>query len=82
MFLSLFGALLVGMLIHESIHLVQAKEPYSICYDVAQNSTFHVTGDFENKKEASLELSAYTISILAIVILFVCIIIDFKERIK
>mgnify|MGYP001576216764 CR=1 FL=1 len=80
MFLALFGALLLGMIFHESIHLVQAKEPYSLCYDVAQNSTFHVTGDFENKNTLSLELPAYIISILATIVLFICIIIDFKFK--
>ena len=82
MFLALFGALLLGMIFHESIHLVQAKEPYSICYDIAQKSTFHVTGDYKNEDTLNLELPAYVISIFATLFLFICIILDFKKEVK
>jgi len=82
MFLALFGAIFVGMLIHESVHLVQAKEPYSICYDIAQESTFHVKGDFENENTLNLEVYAYAISILVTLMLFLFIILDIKFEIK
>ena len=80
-FLALFGAIFIGTIIHESVHLVQANEVYSMCYDLGQKSFMHVEGDFGNKQSAALEIPAYIISILATLVLFACIIIDirFKE---
>ena len=82
MFLSLFGIIFLGTVIHESVHLAQAKEVYSICYDVAQKSFAHVDGDFGNRASSSLELPAYIISIFAILILIICIVFDFWLREK
>ncbi|MEK6862849.1 MAG: hypothetical protein AABW57_01655 [Nanoarchaeota archaeon] len=82
LFLALFGAIFLGTIIHESVHLAQAKEVYSICYDVNQKSFAHIDGDFENKQYASLEIPAYVISILTVLVLMVCIFIDFRLRQK
>ena len=79
-FLALFGAIFLGTIIHESIHLVQADEVYSMCYDVGQKSFMHVEGDFGNKQSAALETPAYIISILATLVLMICIIFDFKFK--
>ena len=80
LFLALFGAIFLGTIIHESVHLAQAKEVYSICYDVDQKSFAHVDGDFENKQYASLEIPAYIISILVTLVLFACILVDLKFK--
>jgi len=79
-FLALFGAIFLGTIIHESVHLVQAEEVYSMCYDLGQQSFMHVEGDFGNKQTAALEIPAYIISILVTLALMSCIIIDFKVR--
>lgn len=80
LFLALFGAIFLGTIIHESVHLVQAQEVYSMCYDVGQQSFMHVDGDFGNKQTASLEIPAYIISILATLVLILCIVIDFRIK--
>ena len=80
--LALLGVIFLGTIIHESVHLAQAKEVYSICYDVKQQSFAHVEGDFENKQSASLEIPAYIIQGLIIVTLITCLIIDFKIKVK
>jgi len=81
-FLALFGAIFLGTIIHESVHLVQAEEVYSMCYDVGQKSFAHVEGNFENKQTASLEIPAYIISILTTLVLIICLIIDFRVKVK
>ena len=80
LFLALFGAIFLGTIIHESMHLAQAQEVYSICYDVNQQSFAHVEGDFGNKQTAALEMPAYIISILTTLVLMTCIIIDFRIK--
>lgn len=79
-FLALFGAIFLGTIIHESVHLVQANEIYSMCYDLGQKSFMHVEGDFGNKQSLSLEIPAYIISILTVLVLMICIFIDFKFK--
>jgi hypothetical protein len=83
LFLSLFGIIFLGAIMHEGIHLVQAKEVYSICYDVNQKSFMHINGNFENKQYSSLELPAYIIQGLIILTLVMCLIVDFQlNRVK
>lgn len=79
-FLSLFGAIFLGTIIHESVHIVQAEKVYSICYDVGKNSFMHVEGNINDKNNLSLELPAYIISILITILLILCIVIDFKLK--
>ena len=80
LFLSLFGAIMLGIIFHETIHLMQAKPPYSICYDINQKSFAHVDGDFESKRNVTLEVPAYILSIMVTITLFMAVYIDFKEN--
>ena len=80
LFLALFGVIFLGTIIHESVHLAQAQEVYSICYDVNQQSFAHVEGDFENKQSAALEIPAYIISILVTLVLMICVFVDLKFK--
>ena len=80
LFLALFGAIFLGTIIHEGVHLVQAEEVYSMCYDIGQKSFMHVEGELGNKQTAALEIPAYIISILTVLVLIICIIIDFKFK--
>ena len=82
LFLALFGAIFLGTIIHESVHIVQAEKVYSMCYDVGKNSFMHVEGDFGNKNTLNLEMPAYIISILTTITLIICLIIDFKVKDK
>ena len=81
-FLALFGAIFIGTIVHESVHLVQANEVYSMCYDLGQKSFMHVEGDYENKNISNLEMPAYIVQALITVTLIICLIIDFKLKQK
>lgn len=79
LFLTLLGMVFISILIHEGVHIIQSKEPYSVCWDVRQKSVMHVQGIFPETK-LSLEVPALIVQGLVLIMIFVCIYIDFKER--
>ena len=40
--LIIFGILFMSLLIHEGTHIIQSKEPHSICYDLRKASFMRV----------------------------------------
>jgi hypothetical protein len=79
-FLALLGIVLIGTIFHETIHLIQSKESYSICYDVGKKSFMHIEGDFkDNTNMNKLEIPAYIISTLLVIVMVVSLIIDFRK---
>lgn len=76
LFFSLLGIILFGGLIHEGIHILQAKEPYSICWDINQKAFMHVLAIFP--KNYNIEILAYSVQLLMIITLGYCIVKDFK----
>lgn len=45
------GVLFSSVIVHEGIHVLQSKEPISICYDFQQNTVAHVLHDTNYKTD-------------------------------
>lgn len=77
-FMSGLGLVTLGTIIHEGVHLLQSKEPRSICYDLGQKTVAHI--ESENIRSGT-EYWAYTIQIIFIIIgLTILSIITLKEK--
>lgn len=74
LFFSLLGVLFFGILVHELVHIIQDKEPVSICYDINQDSIMHVNIVKEEDKHNGESL-AYTISTIVTLLLMSYIIV-------
>ena len=60
--LCILGTIFLAFLVHEGIHIAQAKTPYSICYDINQKSLMHITVNVSNynNTEEYLGFKEYT----------------------
>ena len=72
-----------SVLIHEAVHIFQAKEVYSICYNVGDTKHIgYVHGDFNGKSSLELELPAYIVTVIVFITLILMLTSDFKERLN
>lgn len=44
-FFALFGVVLLGLMVHEAVHIFQGKAPVSVCWDFQQKTYMHVLHD-------------------------------------
>ena len=78
LFLSLLGAVFLSVLTHEFVHVIQAKEPYSICYDIRQESIMSVSGIFP-KTKLSIEIPAFIVQGIVLIMMFIAVYIDWRK---
>ena len=55
MILCVFGTAFISLLVHESIHIAQSKNPYSVCYDIGKNSFMRVTHNVSGLNDEELD---------------------------
>lgn len=69
----ILGIIFSALWVHEGVHLLQAKEAYSICYDIGQNSIARVSGDFSDSDLVHNEIEAYSVEITYMIMMSILI---------
>jgi len=77
-FFALIGLIFLTTTIHEWVHVIQAKEPTSICYDFGSRAFAHITHQGPSLKHG--EAAAYSIQALVTIPLFFLLFATKKEE--